>query len=141
DLDIEKKKGEDGFLTILLVYKNNRSKATEMSRVLNSLEKIKDIPIRVEITDDLTLNSFKDKPPAGIFIAELLDDKLPDVVHYAVNNHIVLFSPFTGDVEKGVLGGIYISDRVLPYINLSSIKSSGIRIKQFFIRVSVKYGQ
>ena len=139
DLDIEEKKGDDGFLTLLLIYTDDRAQAVEMARVLNSLKKIRKIPIRVEITNDLSMHSFKDSPPAGIFITQPLGDKLSDVVFYAVNNHIVLFSPFKGDVEKGVLGGIHISDRVLPYINLSSMKSSGIHIKQFFMRVSVPY--
>lgn len=139
DLDIADKKGNDGFLTLLLIYTDDRSQVMKMAGVLGSLEKIRKIPIRVEITNDLTMSSFKDNPPAGIFIAQPLGDKLSDVVYYAVNNSIVLFSPFKGDVEKGVLGGIRISDRVLPYINISSMKSSGIRIKQFFMRVSVPY--
>ena len=139
DLDIADKKGDDGFLTLLLIYTDDRSQAMEMAQVLSSLKKIRKIPIRVEITNDLSMSSFKDSPPAGIFIAQPLGDKLSDVIYYAVNNGIVLFSPFKGDVENGVLGGIHISDRVLPYINISSMKSSGIRIKQFFMRVSVPY--
>ena len=139
DLDIAEKKGDDGFLTLLLLYRDNKPETREIARTLSSLKVIRGIPVRVEITNDATMSSFKDKPPAGIFIAQPLGDKLSDVVHYAVNNGVVLFSPFKGDVEKGVLGGIHISDRVLPYINLTSMKTSGIHIKKFFMRVSVKY--
>lgn len=141
DLDIADKKGDDGFLTLLLVYIDKKSETMEMARVLGSQKSIKGIPVRVEITNDLTMSSYRDKPPAGIFIAQPLGDKLSDVISYAVNNSIVLFSPFKGDVEKGVLGGIHISAKVLPYINLSSMKSSGIRIKNIFIRISVTYDQ
>ena len=139
DLDIENKKGSDGFITILLVYTDNRTQATEMALALSQIEKIRNIPIRVEISNDLTMNSHKDRHPAGIYITQPLDEKLSEVVRFAIENGIVLFSPFKGDVEKGVLGGIYISDRVLPYINLASMESSGINIKKFFIKVSVSY--
>lgn len=141
DLDIADKKGDDGFLTLLLIYTDKKPETMEMAGILGSLKSIKGIPVRVEITDDLAMSSYRDKPPAGIFIAQPLGDKLSDVIYFAVNNGIVLFSPFQGDVEKGVLGGIHISDRVLPYINLSSMKSSGIHIKEFFIRISVTYDQ
>ena len=139
DLDIAEKKGDDGFLTLLLIYTDNRPQAEKMTRIISSLKEIKDIPIRVEITNDLTLSSFKDKPPAGIFITQPLENKLPDVVDYAVKNSIVLFSPFKGDVEKGVLGGIHISAKVRPYINLSAMKASKVRITKIFISVSETY--
>lgn len=141
DLDIAEKKGDDGFLLLLLIYRDNGSETQEIARVLTSLKTIRGIPVRVETTNDLTMSSYRDQPPAGIFITQPLDDKLSGVINYAVNNGIVLFSPFKGDVEKGVLGGIHISDRVLPYINVSSMKSSEIHIKQFFKRVSVSYGK
>ena len=139
DLDIGEKKGEDGFLTLLLIYTDNRAGAMDMAGVLDSLKHIHGIPIRIVVTDDLTMGSFRDKIPAGIFITQPLKENLSNAVDYAVNKGVVIFSPFKGDVEKGVLGGIHISDRVLPYINLSSMKSSGIHIKQFFMRVSVSY--
>ena len=140
DLDITKKQGNDGFLTLLLIYNDNKRKAQDLADTLGSLKKIREIPIRVEITDDITMSSYMDNPPAGIFITQPLGKKLPELIQYSVNKGIILFSPFRGDVEKGVLGGIHITDRVLPYVNSLSIKSSGIRIKKFFLRVSEIYG-
>ena len=139
DLDITKKQGSDGFLRLVLIYTDNKSRALEMSRTLMALKKIRGIPIRVEISNDLTMSSFRGDPPAGIFLTQPLGNELNNVVKYAIDNHIILFSPFKGDVEKGVLGGLYISDRVLPFINKAAMKSSGIQIKQFFMRVSVIY--
>ena len=139
DLDITKKQGSDGFLRLLLIYTDNKSRALEMSRTLMALKKIRGIPIRVDISNELNMSSFREDPPAGIFITQPLGSELNDVVKYAIDNHIILFSPFKGDVEKGALGGLHISDRVLPFINMASMKSSGIRIKQFFMRVSVSY--
>jgi hypothetical protein len=112
-----------------------------MSQRLCELKAIRNIPVRVEISNDLAMSAYADNPPAGIFILQPLGEKLPELIRFAVNKGIILFSPFQGDVEKGVLGGLHISDRVLPYINKSTMNSAGINIKQFFIRVSVIYGQ
>jgi hypothetical protein len=87
------------------------------------------------------MSEYADNPPAAIFLTQPLDERLPEIIKYAISRGIILFSPFQGDVEKGVLGGVHISDRVLPHINASTMKSAGINIKQFFMRVSVIYGQ
>ncbi|MBN1904690.1 MAG: hypothetical protein JW927_06300 [Deltaproteobacteria bacterium] len=141
DLDIAKKRGGDGTITLLLLYTDNRSQAISMSYKLGELKAIRNIPIRVEVSNDLTMSAYADNPLAGIFLTQPLDEKLSGVIRFAVNKGIILFSPFQGDVEKGALGGLYISDRVLPYINNSTMKAAGINIKQFFMRVSVIYGQ
>ena len=138
DLDILKKQ-EDGYLTIVFLYRDNRKQASMMAKDLAEMKKIREIPIRIEITDDPNMEMYKNKSPAGIFITQRLDNKLSNVVDYAVKNSVILFSPFKGDVEKGVMGGISISDRVRPYINKASMESSKIKIKQFYMRVSLIY--
>lgn len=139
DLEISKKQGDDGFLTLLLIYTDNKPQAMEMSRNLKALKKIRGLPIHIKITNDLTMDAFRDTPPAGIFLTQPLGNHLSGVIDYAINNGVILFSPFKGDVERGVMGGLHISDRLLPFINMSSIKSSGIRIKKFFMRVAIVY--
>lgn len=139
DLDIAGKKGDDGTLTLLLIYTDNRSQAISMSQRLGALKTIRNIPIRVEVSNDLTMNPYAANPPAGIFLTQPPGEKLHEIIRFAIDKGIILFSPFQGDVEKGVLGGLHISDRVLPYINKSTMKSAGINIKQFFMRVSVIY--
>ncbi|NLD39592.1 MAG: hypothetical protein GX654_22290 [Desulfatiglans sp.] len=141
DLDIVKKRGSDGTITLLLVYTDKRSQAISMSQRLGELKTICNIPVRVEISNDLTMRAYADNPPAGIFLMQPLDEKLLEIIRFSVNKGVILFSPFQGDVEKGVLGGLHISDRVLPYINKSTMKSAGINIKEFYMRVSVIYGQ
>jgi hypothetical protein len=141
DLDITKKSEKGGIITLLLIYTDNRSYAISMSQRLGELKTIRNIPIRVEISNDLTMSAYADNPPAGIFLIQPLDEKLPEIIRFAVERGVILFSPFQGDVDKGVLGGLHISDRVLPYINKSTMKAAGINIKEFFMRVSVIYGQ
>ena len=139
DLDIAEKKSGEGFLTLLLVYTDNRAGANEIAKSLKALKEIRGIPVNVEITNNLSADHLKGFAPAGVFLAQPLGDQLSGVIDFAVKNKVILFSPFKGDVEKGVLGGLHISDRLLPFINVSSMKSSGIRIKKFFMRVSITY--
>jgi hypothetical protein len=141
DLDIAKKKGSDGTVTLLLIYTDNRAQAVSMSETLSALKTIRNIPIRVEVSNDLTMRVYTDNPPAGIFITQPLYERLPEIIKFAIDKGVILFSPYQGDVEKGVLGGLHITDRVLPYINKSTMNAAGINIKQFFMRVSVIYGQ
>jgi hypothetical protein len=111
-----------------------------MAQTLGALKKIRDIPIHVEVSNDLTMGGYAAKPPAGIFLTQPLEEGLPVIIKFAIDKGVILFSPFQGDVEKGVLGGLHITDRVLPYINKSTMNAAGINIKQFFMRVSVIYG-
>jgi hypothetical protein len=55
DLDIEKKRGSDGTITLLLFYTDNRAQAVSMSERLSEVKKRRNIPIRVEISNDLPM--------------------------------------------------------------------------------------
>lgn len=57
-------------------------------------------------------------------------------MRYGIKHRIIIFSPFQGDVERGASGGILISDRILPYLNLETMHLSDIRIKPFFLRIA-----
>ena len=54
-------------------------------------------------------------------------------------NHIIVFSPFEGDVERGVQCGIAVQARVRPFLNMKSLKSAGVSLKPFFLKVAKKY--
>jgi hypothetical protein len=54
---------------------------------------------------------------------------------------VLLFSPFEGDVERGVATGFRVTDKVLPMVNTTSLKLSNIQLKAFFLRVAVKHEQ
>ncbi len=136
DAGIAEKVGEDGALFLLLVYVNDRNTAENMSRHLARVGAVRGIPIRVEVTRDATLKSYRETPLAGIFLTQELNESLDALVDHARKRGIVSFSPFQGDVERGVLGGIVVSDRILPLVNLETARLSGIRLKPFFLRVA-----
>jgi hypothetical protein len=141
DMNLEEKKGSDGALLLMLVYTDNRDEAEKLASRIEKVGSIRGMPIRATILYVNSLGRFFKQKPAGIFLTQPISDSLDDILAYGRENHIVVFSPFEGDVERGVAGGIYISDRLLPYLNIAALKSSDLHIKSFFLRVSKRYGE
>ncbi len=139
DQDIAEKHGPDGKLLLVLMYVDEKEAAEEMALYLAKIEHIRGILIRIELTDDTSMKSYEDTPLAGIFLTQRLYGELEHVIGYGMEHHTIVLSPFEGDVERGVLGGIAISDRILPYVNMKAMRSWGIRIKGFFLRIAEQY--
>ena len=146
DLDIADKVGPDGSLPLLIVYNNDSKSAEEFGLDLNKAGKsgkpalIRKLPIWVEISDGASIDKYHNTSFAGIFVAEPLRKKtLQDLIAYSINKKIILYSPFEGDVEKGVLGGISVEAKVQPYVNIKTLEKSDVRIKPFFMKVSKHY--
>jgi hypothetical protein len=77
----------------------------------------------------------------GLFIAEKIDHaSLQALIDKSITTQTLLFSPFKGDVEKGVLGGISVESKVRPFINMKTLNASKVTIKSFYLRVSKKHG-
>ncbi|ABC27752.1 conserved hypothetical protein [Hahella chejuensis KCTC 2396] len=147
DQDIESKKTHDDYLKIVLIYANNSAKAEFYGRELLELgegeqqARVRGLPIRVEISNDFALSKYQTAPPAGVFVIEkLFDDELRQLIQFGVDKQVVLYSPFEGDVAKGVLGGLAVEAHIKPYINLQTLAESQIRIKAFFLKVAKTYG-
>ena len=141
DLNIQDKTGRDGKLHLVLAHADIPEKAKEFAAHLASVERIRGVSIRVVIADYQSLDQFTDQTIAGVFLIQPLTHTLKPIITFAREHQCILFSPFEGDVERGVSGGMHISDRVLPYLNISALEAANIRIKSFFLRVSVRYAE
>jgi hypothetical protein len=141
DADIAEKKGPDGALHLLLVYQDRQDLAESMRTHLERLTEIQDIPIQVEITGIAGLNDRVEPSLAGIFLIEQAGDAIDTVIRLGREQRAVVFSPFPGDVERGVSSGMITTDRILPYVNVEAMRLSSIRIKPFFLRIAEQYGQ
>jgi hypothetical protein len=141
DADIAEKKRPDGALHLLLVYQNRHDLAENMRTHLKQVTKIQDIPIRIGITGIDELSDGVESPLAGIFLVEPAGGKIDTVIRLGLEHRAVVFSPFPGDVERGVSSGMVTTDRILPYVNVEAMRLSGIRIKPFFLRIAEQYGE
>lgn len=139
DLDITQKQNADGKLLLILLCVDKKKTEAKMAQHLMKIEKIRGIPIQVEISDDISFESYTNHKPAGVFLIQPFEQKIDSIIQFTREHNIIVFSPFEGDVKRGVLGGIMVSDRILPHINMKALQLSGIRLKPFFLRVSERY--
>ncbi len=139
DMDIAAKAMEpDGEKRLLLVllYVDRKDIAEELARHLRKVGSIRGLGIRVEVSDDPAMTDYTTRKPAGIYLTQKLGGDLQSVMAYGRLNQRIVFSPFESDVERGVPGGIIITDKILPYINIEAMKLSEIEIKPFFLKVA-----
>jgi hypothetical protein len=126
-------------LPIYLVYREDLYQAEQLKPRIDQLGKIRGRVLEVmPISLDALLASAP-LPLSVVFITEPLDGQLPDLVRFAQQQRILLFSPFAGDVHRGVTAGFQVTDKVLPLVNMASLKQSKIQLKAFFLRIAVKH--
>ena len=128
----------DGKLHIALIYDSNQRLAIQEAARLQKVGQIRHLPIIVDIMRPTALLA-NSTPLAGIFITQPQLAQLTKIVHYGKAHSIITFSPFIGDVALGVSGGISVTARILPKVNIPTLKASGLRIKPFFLRVASLY--
>ncbi|HEY9051036.1 MAG TPA: hypothetical protein VIQ03_05790 [Gammaproteobacteria bacterium] len=139
DYLVTEKKDKDGQLLLFILHEDNTKQANNLANSLRQIQKIKNIPIKVEAH---TFNDFIEQklpPLAAAFIAEPANNQIDKIISQGISSSTLLFSPFKGDVEKGIHSGLIVSDRILPHVNINTLNQSGIKLKPFFLRASKQY--
>jgi len=126
-------------VTIYLVYRINNHVAGQLKAALAKIDRIRNHEVRVEPISIADLLATELEPTSAIFLAEPLDDEFADLVEFAQRERVLLFSPFEGDVKRGAMTGFRVTDKVLPMVNMTSLKQSNIYMKAFFLRIAVKH--
>ncbi|WP_146027086.1 hypothetical protein [Bowmanella denitrificans] len=141
DLGLHERIAQDQTLVFYLIHVNSDEDAQLYRQVLaDSFEQLQNAKTRVEVVTLEELLALPGKQIAGAFITQPLnDDELKALVAKSIAEPFVLFSPFEGDVEQGVLGGLSVQATVRPYINLRTLKRSGLNIKSFYMKVAIQY--
>lgn len=141
DLNISEKVNSTNSLPILILYANNRVKALEYGEHLKSISNtINDLPIEVIIKPINHLQPEENQQYAAVFISQKLDNnEINLAVNYGATQHVVVFSPFEGDVERGVLGGLSVQATVRPLVNIKALNTSQLAIKPFYLKVAKLY--
>lgn len=141
DEDIDRKLDAHKHVQLVVAYGRDTVTAQGQASVLmGSVQNIGGRPLVVQV---LPVNSLSNDNPAtvsGLFIAEKLEDgELERVLQFARQRHIIVFSPFSGDVERGVTAGIAVGSQVKPYFNLAALKLSGVAVNPTLLRISKHY--
>ncbi len=135
-LDSERK------VNLVFVYFDGKERAKSLAKVIE--EKNKNIGgmgvvASTMAAKDLLSENYKGNITA-IFISERLNENIFNkVMAFAEKKNRIAFSPFAGDVERGVTVGISVTNRVKPYFNSSTLKRSGIVINALLMKMSKRY--
>jgi len=140
DVDLDKKV-VDNHVVVLFLYADDRKRAVDLAGEFLGQAKegsaIHGVPIAVEFSNDLTLAAYRTRVPAGIFLAQPFPPAVQrPVVRYGIDHHVIVYSPFEGDVERGILGGIAVEAQVRPYVNAATLTASNITFKSLFFKVT-----
>lgn len=138
DLGLEQRVDDDGRLRVLIVTDDPDS-SDEIVELIGggseSAEKtIRGIPLVIEFAREL---GTQEALYAGVFIASnTAVQSVSRIAQWGIEQHTIVYSPFEGHVEQGVLAGLSVEARVRPYINNETLVASGIKLKPFFLQVA-----
>jgi hypothetical protein len=142
DNNFRSKLNADGKVELVFIYREDKERAQSLVKLLITKNKnIGGMGVVASAVDLEKLSSFSEEAkPTAIFISERLKDgDLKKIVQVAEENSCIIFSPFTGDVERGVAVGISVTNRVKPYFNIQALKQSKIVINALLMKMSKRY--
>ncbi|OUS30902.1 hypothetical protein A9Q99_05165 [Gammaproteobacteria bacterium 45_16_T64] len=131
----------DGNIYVDMVYQYDEALALRSAEMLTQdLSVLHEVPVVIRTISIKQYLARGGQPSVGVFISEKLSsEQLKKVIKRSIANQHILFSPFEGDVEKGVMAGLSVESRVRPFVNMRSLELSKVKVKPFFIKVSKRY--
>lgn len=141
DEDIDSKLDADKQVQLVVTYRNDSVSAQNQASILSaSVQNIGGRPLAVRAVEMNELLGLGSAAISGVFVAEVLeDDALERLLQFARERHILVFSPFSGDVERGVTAGISVGSQVKPYFNLPALARAKIVVNPTLLRISKHY--
>lgn len=143
DVELEKKVDAEGALTIAVVHAGDVDRAKALGDLVarrdanRASEAIKGLPVRIQVLRVEDLPPAGARPVAAVFIAEpLRRDAVGSLIRFGVERRVIIYSPFEGDVERGVAGGLSIEAQVRPFVNTGALRASQVTLKEFFLKVA-----
>jgi hypothetical protein len=137
DTGLERRRDADGSLHVLL-YASDARLGAEIGALIAPPDAakagVRGMPVTVLASAQLPSG---DAVPAGVFLASLpSDEQLDRLIAWSIAHKVIVYSPFEGHVERGVAGGLSIEAKVQPYVNLGTLRASGVELKPFFLKVA-----
>jgi hypothetical protein len=141
DRQAETKVNAGGRLPVYVLYVEDHRAAQEYATNLQAeLPRIRTRQTRITSIALKDYLAGSQDLPLGIFISQrLTDEELSKLTGTAIDQSVILFSPFEGDVEKGVMAGLSIQASVRPLVNLPVLRATGADIKPFYLKVAKTY--
>lgn len=142
DNQFRNKLNKDQQVRLLFVYERDEEYASELAqRMIADNRGIGGMRVVVDVAQvDAAYAAEGQLPPTAIFLTERFsNDHLARVMTYAEEHQRLVFSPFSGDVERGVTVGISVTNRVKPYFNLPILQRTKVDINALLMKMSKRY--
>ena len=142
DNQFRHKLNKDQQVRLLFVYEREEANARDLAqRMMADSRSIGGMRV---VTDVAQVNAAYaadgQLPPTAIFLAERFTPAhLARVMKYAEEHNRLVFSPFSGDVERGVTVGISVTNRVKPYFNVPVLERTKVEINALLMKMSKRY--
>ncbi len=113
--------------------------------VLDKLKKdhthIQQRPTQLSIETFETLKKMEIATSVVFIQTHLSDIQINQLIDWANEKQVLLFSPFKGDVERGIHAGLKIQQQTRLYLNITALQKSGIQMQADIYRISEIYGR
>jgi len=141
DLDLRSKVSTTDTVRLFVVFDRDAEAARHVAEQMkNSFSNIGGLAVEFVVQNAQQAVMSGMEHSAAIFLSDLLTDEVfAAVMKAAIERHVLVFSPFAGDVERGATVGIAISSRIKPYFNVSTLAQSHININEKLLSISQRY--
>lgn len=136
--NLDDRLASDGSLQVLVIYEGSDATARQAVTSLNGIGKVRGLKLNAKALSVTAIDEDREADVSAIFVASVgLGSR--QLRAWSERYRALVFSPFDGEVEAGAVAGLYVADRILPYINLAQSQRAGIRFKAFFLQVARQY--
>jgi hypothetical protein len=126
-------------ITVYVIYSENNNLANEAALKLGRIKNLRGHQLIIKPVSIENVFNTKTDPFSVIVIIEPMIENLDQLINFSRQRKILFFSPFKGDVKKGVMAGYEVTNKVLPAVNLTALNKASIRLKAFFLRIAVSH--
>lgn len=132
---------DNNVINLAFVYDKDRARAQDLRKLfLKKSQTVAGMTLKVKPVAADNVTDLEEPSFTALFVTERIgDEQFGKLVEYATRRHLVLFSPFSGDVERGATAGISVTSRVKPYFNIGTLERSQIEINSLLMNMSKRY--
>lgn len=136
DEGLEAKAGENRQLSVLILVGRPQTGESIAGLIApegdSARSQVRGISVQAKVIE--ALPSSEQGVPIALFLATPLEaGEFDTLLKWCIDHRVILYSPFEGDVERGATAGISVQAKVQPFVNLTTLRSSGIELRPFFL--------
>lgn len=138
DQNLPQKLTPSGDVLVLVAHQDAEKLARKVADRLLLVERVRGLELQARVIEADRVADYRGPRAAAVFLVTP-GTGTEGLANWGERLEALVFSPFAGDVELGAVAGIYVSDRILPFVNLPQARRAGVSFKPFFLKVAKSY--